>query len=133
MLNLRRKAIYIYKEGEVIKRSLPYLKKTEKAVRVSKIRPIELIVLIALTNSCSGVSFDPDYALPNVEHQVLVHAPDSDGNIRTVDFNSNEMLSYACMHETKVRELADLLSRSEEFSNHSETLTDIQRAIKENK
>ena len=84
-------------------------------------------------SNCAGTDFDPDYALPSVEEQALVHAKDSDGNNRVIPFDSNEMLSYACMHETKVRELADLLSRSEEFETHSNKVREIEKAIRENK
>ena len=56
-------------------------------------------------SSCSGIDFNPDVALPNISKQHLVH---EDG--RVVPFQSNKMKSYACMHETKWRELSDIIN-----------------------
>lgn len=93
---------------------------------LSKIRPIELLALTILIGSCSGLSFDPDYALPNLEHEVLVHEDAS-----TVSFHSREMLEYACMHKDKVRELAELLVDAK-LKKQSTDLLKIYRDITNN-
>lgn len=90
------------------------------------IRPIELAVLITFLNSCTGISFDPYYALPNMNEEALVHR---DG--KTVPFSSNEMLNYACMTEEKVRELAELLQDAN-MKNVSEDVKNIFWAIRRN-
>ena len=95
-------------------------------MKARRIHPSTLAILMICLGSCSGISFDPDFALPNLRSEVLRH---EDG--RRIPFQSREMLDYACMHKDKVRELAELLEGAQ-LKDRSSEIMSIYKAIREN-
>ena len=95
-------------------------------MKAKKIHPSTLLILMIFLGSCSGINFDPDFALPNLKSEALIH---EDG--KKIPFQSREMLDYACMHKDKVRELAELLEGAN-LKDRSNDVMNIYQRIREN-
>lgn len=73
---------------------------------------------LTILSSCRGVHWSPDFALPNLSEEAIIH---EDG--RVIHFQSREMLNYGCLHKDKIIELRELLrdARLKDFSVQAQT------------
>lgn len=91
-----------------------------------------LLTLAILTtflgnSSCSRINFNPDVYLPNIDNNVIVN---EDGN--TVGMNSRQMLEFSCMHESKWRELAEILEREGAHKSNIRSAKQIYQSVQKN-
>ena len=65
--------------------------------------------MIFFASSCGSekIKFDPRWHRPDIVAMVLI---DRDGN--RIEMGSERMLNFACMHQDKIAELAEILTRA---------------------
>ena len=85
---------------------------------MKRIQVVALLCLIVLLKSCNSIDFDPQFHVPSIADQSIIYCSEVNdrdecvGIYNEVDYYDQEIENYACMSESKIKELIEILTRA---------------------